>query len=118
MSLMQWSFWLLAAVAAGGVLMAAMIALRLRIPAFLGTAHGLAGLAALACLFITNLVLRDAAPALAWWAFGVFLAGFVGGLLLFRVLFPGRAPLWLALGHGSVAVLGLYLLSGPAFGAS
>lgn len=30
------------------------------------------------------------------------LASFVGGMLFFRVLMPGRAPLWLALGHGSV----------------
>lgn len=115
MTLPKVAFCLFAAVAAGGILMTALIIARVRIPAFLGPAHGLGGLAALLFLFGTNLHGGDATPALAWWALGVFFAGFVGGLLLFRVLFKDRAPLPLAALHGSIGAVGLYLLGVSAF---
>lgn len=114
MNLTQIAFLLFAAIAAGGLLMGAMILGKLRIPAFLGPAHGLGGLVALAVLAAANLQ-GEATPERAWWALGVFAAGFVGGLLFFRVLFKQSAPLILVAGHGSVAALGLFLLLGVAF---
>lgn len=114
MNLTQIAFVLLAAIASGGLLMLGMILVKRPIPAFLGPAHGLGGLVGLAVLFAANLQ-NDAAPERAWWALGVFLAGFIGGLLFFRVLFKNRTPLLLVAGHGSLAVLGLWLLYPVAF---
>jgi hypothetical protein len=115
MTIWQGMFAWFAAVAAGGGLMAALIALRRPIPSWMGRGHGLVALAAVAALFVVNLLGEAATPALAWWALGIFTAGLIGGLLFFRVLMPQRAPLWLALGHGSVGAIGLYLLSLLAF---
>ncbi|WP_428313326.1 hypothetical protein [Hydrocarboniphaga sp.] len=115
MKLMQVAFLLFAAVAAGGVLLSLLVGLRLRFPAWLGSAHGLAGLGALAFLFATNLLGGAETTPRAWWALGVFTSGFFGGLLLFRVIFKQRATLPLALMHGSLGALGLYLLYGAAF---
>lgn len=116
MSLIQIAFLFFCAIAAGGVLMLLMILAKARVPAFLGPMHGLGGLAALAVLFAANLT-ADAVPERAWWALGVFLAGLIGGLLFFRVLFRGNAPLFLFFGHASVALLGLWLLYPVAFPA-
>lgn len=115
MSLLQIAFLFFAAIAAGGVLMAAMILFKAKIPSFFPTAHGIGGLAALALLFFANLRLGDETPDTAWWALGAFTAGLIGGLLFFRVLFKQSAPVWLIAGHGSVAGVGLYLLYGAAF---
>ncbi|MES2682033.1 MAG: hypothetical protein V4650_00800 [Pseudomonadota bacterium] len=115
MTLLQIAFLLFAAVAAGGLLMALMLAMKARIPALIATGHGLAGLASVALLFVANLRGGETTPALAWWALGVFTGGLIGGLLLFRVLFKDRATLGLAAVHGSVGGLGLYLLYQAAF---
>lgn len=115
MTMLQWVFAGFAAVASGGVLMCVLIATNTRIPTLISTGHGLAALGVLALLFGLNLRGGDATPALAWWALGVMAGGFVGGLLLFRVLFRSRAPLPLALLHGSVGSVGLYLLYQAAF---
>ncbi len=115
MTHLQIAFWLLAAIAAGGVFIAALVGAKVRFPEILGMGHGLGALAALGFLFYVNLTSGDATPPRAWWAFGVFAAGFVGGVLLFRVLFKNRATLPLALVHGSAGALGLYLLYGAAF---
>jgi len=115
MSPIQWSLALFAAVAAGGLLMVALIATGTRIPRLLSDGHGLAGLAALIALFSVNLCGRASTPAIAWWSLGVFLGGFVGGLLLFRVIFKGRATLPLVSVHASAGALGLYLLFRAAF---
>ncbi|MGQ0622534.1 MAG: hypothetical protein ACT4QA_21945 [Panacagrimonas sp.] len=114
LSLIQIAFLFFAAIAAGGLLMAGMIVGKIKIPGFLGPAHGLGGLAALAFLFYVNLQ-SDATPDRAWWALGVFTAGLIGGLLFFRVLYKNAAPLFLVAGHGSVAALGLWLLYPVAF---
>jgi len=115
MSHIQIAFLFFAAIAAGGLLMAAMILAKLRIPSFIPVGHGLGGLAALGYLFWVNLQGGDATPDLAWWSLIVFTGGFVGGLLFFRVLFKQSAPLFVIAGHASVAALGLYLLYGVAF---
>lgn len=114
MGLMQIAFIFFAAVASGGVLMLGLILARVNIPAFLGPAHGLGGFAALGLLLAANLQSAET-PARAWWALAVFFGGFLGGLLFFKILYPKSAPAILAAAHGSIAVLGLYLLYGVAF---
>jgi hypothetical protein len=115
MNLTQWSFFLCAAVAAGGLLLATLIALRVRFPTAFGTAHGLFGLAALIVLFIVNLHGGAATPPLTWWGLGALLGAFAGGLILFRTVFPGRAPVPLVALHGGLALTGLYLIYRAAF---
>jgi hypothetical protein len=112
MTLHQIAFIAFAAIAAGGLTMAAMIAAKIRIPSFMGPGHGLGGLAAIAILFAANLLGGAATPAAAWWALVVFVGGLIGGLLLFRVLFKNKAPLALVAVHGSIGAVGLYLLYG------
>lgn len=115
MTLPQMAFGLFAAIAAGGLTMTVLILAGRPIPKFMGPAHGLGGLAALAFLFGVNLAGGSSTPPLAWWAFGVFFSGFVGGLLLFKVLFKEKATLPLAAMHGSIGGVGLYLLYSSAF---
>ncbi|WP_152551457.1 hypothetical protein [Polycyclovorans algicola] len=107
-------FWWFLAVAAGGSLMVGMIATKRPIPRAISMGHGLFALVAVGALFTVNLWGEAQTPELAWWAFGVLTAGLIGGLLFFRVLFKDKAPLWLALGHGSVGVVGLVLLYNAA----
>lgn len=114
MSLHQIAFLLFAAIAAGGLTMAGLIAAGIRIPSFMGPGHGLGGLAAAGTLLFANLRGGEATPVQAWWALVVFTAGLIGGLLLFRVLFKNRTPLALVAVHGSAGALGLYLLCGAA----
>ena len=114
MGLLQIVFIIFAAVASGGVLMLGLILARVIIPSFLGPAHGLAAFAALGLLLTANMQSAET-PARAWWALAVFFGGFLGGLLFFKILYPKSAPAILALAHGSVAALGLYLLYGAAF---
>lgn len=107
-------FWVFLAVAAGGSLMALMIATGRAIPRTISMGHGLFALTAVGALFAVNLWGEAQTPDLAWWAFAAFATGLTGGLLFFRVLFKEKAPLWLALGHGSVGVVGLVLLYNAA----
>lgn len=115
MTLHQWAFVAFVGVASGGVLMAAIIAANKRIPSFIPTGHGLGGLAALALLFAANLGAGSGLAASAWWSLGVLTSGFVGGVLLFRVIFKDRATLPLVAAHASAAALGLFLLYRTAF---
>ena len=55
MSLTQWAFILFAAIAAGGLTMATMIAAKVKVPSFFPPAHGLGGLAAIGLLLAANL---------------------------------------------------------------
>ncbi len=108
-------FWYFSALAAGGLTLAGVRSLGVSLPSWVGAAHGLGGLLGVGGLFIANLLHADSIEMRMWWALVVVLAGLLGGLLLFRVLFPRAAPLWLMLGHGSVAAVGLYLLYGATF---
>ncbi|QQD19138.1 hypothetical protein I6N98_04595 [Spongiibacter nanhainus] len=108
-------FWVFASLAAGGLLIGLCYTTRVSLPSWLGAAHGMAGLFAVGAFFIVNLLHAPQAGVLAWWSLGAFAAGVVGGLLLFRVLFPGKAPIWSMMMHGSVAAVGLYLLYAVAF---
>jgi hypothetical protein len=114
MSLIQIAFLMLAAGASGGVLFAVMIALGVRYPSWFGAAHGLLGLAAVALLGYA--LMQGTPPVRAWWAFGVFATGLVGGVTLFRLIFPDRRPLAMAAMHGSLALAGLVLLYPIAYG--
>lgn len=109
------AFVLFIGAAAGGLFMTLRLSGGHDVPAFLGKGHGMAALAALVLLFLANLLGRDATPAVAWWAFVVLLAGFVGGITVIAQVFQHKPPLWFAAAHGSLAVVGLYLLSGVAF---
>lgn len=115
MSLIQWAFVLFVAGACGGVSLAVLVALRIRFPRWFGPAHGLLGLLALVLLFAANLLGEQQTPALAWWALGLLAAALSGGLVFFRVLHPGRVPLPLALLHGGLALVGVYVLYRAAF---
>ena len=115
MNLVQITFTVFLAVAAGGLLLAILVARNARIPAVLSTGHGLAGLLAICGLFAVNLHMGDVTTSRSWWALGVLLSGFIGGLLFFRVIFKDRATLPLVFAHGGVAAIGLYLLFSVAF---
>jgi hypothetical protein len=116
MSLIQIAFLMLAAGACGGVLFTVLIAMGVRYPSWFGAGHGLLGLAALGVLGFA--LTQTALPVRGWWAFGVFAAGLIGGLTLFRMIFPDRRPIAAALLHGSLALVGLYLLYPVAFAVS
>ena len=110
MSLPQWAAVPFLAVAGVGLTMAMLLVLRHRLPSWLGSAHGLAGLAALCLLFGLNLYGGAATTASAWWALGILLGALFGGLLLFRIVFKNRAPLPLVALHGALAIAGILLL--------
>jgi hypothetical protein len=116
MSLVQIAFLMLAAGACGGVLFVVLLARGVRYPAWFGAGHGLLGLAAIGLL---GFALQQAASGMpaprAWWALGVLAAALLGGVTFFRLLFPTRRPIWLALMHGGLALLGLFLLYPVAF---
>jgi hypothetical protein len=114
MTLTQIAFWAFAAIASGGLLMTVLILLDVRWPSILPIGHGLGGLTALGILFTANLKGGSATPDRAWWALAVFTTGLVGGVVLFRILFKDKATLPLALMHGSLGAIGLWLLYGVA----
>jgi hypothetical protein len=117
MTLLQIAFSILAAGACGGVFFTTLLLLKIRYPAWFGIGHGLLGLLGVAVL--TGSLLQAppemASATRAWWALGAFTAGLLGGVVLFRLLFPKRRPLVLALLHGGFAVAGLVLLYPVAF---
>jgi hypothetical protein len=116
MSLTQIAFLMLAAGACGGALFIVLLTMRIRYPTWFGAGHGLLGLAAIGLLgfALWQSSTMKTLPQ-AWWAFGVLAAALLGGVTLFRLLFPERRPIWLALMHGAVALLGLFLLYPIAF---
>ena len=111
---MQIAFAVIAAVAAGGVLMAVMIAAKRSIPSVMGPGHGLGGLFGVG-LLLAAILRSPSADSRAWLAWGVLAAGLAGGALFFAILFRKRAPLLLVAGHGSLGAIGLYLLYRVAF---
>ena len=113
MTLLQLDFYLFCIVALGGALMAALIGLKVRVPAVFSNGHGLLAMLALGILLAANLTSH--VPNLAWWAFATLGAGFLGGGLLFRILFKDRAPLKLVAAHAFLGTTGLVLLYLSAF---
>lgn len=118
-SLLQIAFLMLAAGACGGLLFTGLRLLRVPYPRWFGAAHGLLGLAALATLGLALATApADASLTRAWWALGVFAAALLGGLTFFRWLRRPNTSLVMALMHGSLALVGLYLLYPVAFAAA
>lgn len=113
--MLQFAFVLFCLSALGGGSMFGLLVARKNWPSWLGTAHGVFALVCLIVLFIANLAGGDQTPALAWWALVVFLAGFSGGMLLFRYVFKDRATVPLVLVHGGLNLIGLILLGNAAF---
>jgi hypothetical protein len=97
-------------VALGGMAVAVRLFAKGSAPLWLRNVHGLAGLAALVALFAMNLLGEAATPTRAWWAFGLLLAGFTGGMVLLRVLFQPKPPSWLVLFHAAIGITGIVLL--------
>lgn len=104
-----------AAGACGGVLFVVLGRLNVRYPRWFGAGHGLLGLAACGVLAQAVLMAPDPLPPEATWSLGVLVAALLGGLTLFRLLSVQRGRLLLAVGHGGLALLGLYLLYGVAY---
>lgn len=107
--LLQSAFLLFGLIAAFGLLLSLLIARRVRFSGLLPLAHGIAGFGALGFLLFV-LTQTPSAPVHAWWAFGLLTIGFLGGIVLFRVLFPRSPPLLLVAGHGLIGLVGLYFL--------
>jgi hypothetical protein len=97
-------------VAIGGMAVAGRLVARGSAPLWLRNVHGLAGLASLVALFAMNLLGEGATPTRAWWAFGLLLAGFTGGMVLLRVLFQPKPPSLLVLLHAAIGIAGIVLL--------
>lgn len=116
MSLIQIAFLMLAAGACGGALFIVLLLMGVRYPAWFGMGHGLLGLAAIGLLGFALVQASSGMPApRAWWALGVLAAAMLGGFTLFKLLLPERRPIGLALMHGGIALLGLFLLYPVAF---
>jgi hypothetical protein len=109
LSLSQMAFWALAAAAAGGLSLALLRALGLKLPRWLGAGHGLLATCALVFLAYALMDLVSV-PATVLWALAVLAAAGLGGLSLFRWLSPQRRPGLLVLLHGATALLGLAML--------
>lgn len=109
----QIALYIMVAVIAGGLTMAGFAVNRRPIPRLFRIGHALAALLGMAVLLLVNL--SGPTEPRAWWALGVFVAGFLGGLTLFRFIFRGKTPLVMILGHGSLGVAGLVLLYGAAY---
>jgi hypothetical protein len=115
MTLLQIACLMFAAGAAGGVLFTVLTALRLPYPRWFGAGHGLLGLAAVGVLAYAVFRGAEPVPQHATWALAVLTAAMLGGVTLFRVIKPRHGRVWLAMGHGSLALVGLYLLYSAAF---
>lgn len=107
-------------VASAGLGLGCMRAAKLRLPSWLGTVHGLAGLLGVGGFFVINLLQSDAGSFdnRAWWALVAFSTGLFGGLIFFRVLFRQQFSSLAVAAHGAMAALGLYLLYPVSFPAS
>jgi hypothetical protein len=96
-------------VGSGGILMALSKVIRVRLPSWLRIVHGLAGLVGLVALFMVNYHAAST-PIVAWLAWGLLTGGLLGGLVLFGILYRGKAPAWAILVHGSAGIAGMALL--------
>ena len=109
------AFLVLATAAGGGLLFAALITLKLHYPRWFGAGHGVLALSGLGVLAYAASQSPDAVATRVWWALALFASAALGGVTLFRGLFPSRRPLPLALLHGGLAAVGLFLLYPYAF---
>jgi len=118
MNLFEISWLMFAAGASGGALLAILGRAKKRYPRWLAIGHGMLGLAACGVLATAIFVGDGSGDRRARVALALLIATLVGGATLFGWLGIRRFRLPLALGHGAVAVTGLYLLYGAAFGSA
>jgi len=76
------------------------------IPKGLAMLHGPLAVVGLVLLVVYSLL----APQGAWIPIAIFIAAALGGLLLFFKDLTGKAPKWLGVVHGVVAVAGFLML--------
>ncbi|MCP4059562.1 MAG: hypothetical protein GY738_20115 [Pseudoalteromonas sp.] len=117
MGLIQWSFWMLVAAAAGGLFFGLLSVMKVRYPSWFGLGHGALGLAGLMTL---GYALYGAPPNVPLprpviYAFWLLSFSFFGGAVLFGMLFRQSKPLWAIVGHGSLAIVGLIVLFFAAY---
>lgn len=117
MELVKWIFWWMVAAASGGLLLALLTAIKVRYPSWLRLAHGglaFAGLVTLVYALFSGG--PDASiPQAAFWALGLLVAAFLGGVLFFGVLFRNAKPWWAIIGHGGLALAGVVVLFMAAY---
>ncbi|USA44696.1 hypothetical protein NCG89_08000 [Spongiibacter taiwanensis] len=120
MTVYSFVFIYFSCISAAGVALAILRSAKLRLPGWLGTAHGMVGLAGVGIFFVLNLLQSesDGLDGRVWWSLVAFTVGLFGGLIFFRVLFRRKFSVLAAIAHGAVAVLGLALLFPVAFPAS
>jgi predicted membrane channel-forming protein YqfA (hemolysin III family) len=110
---MQTAAILLAIAAVGGLAMVVYrINKRENPPLALAIGHGVIAAAGLVTLIYRVMTATGSVPQNAQWAIGVFVVAALGGLAMLT-LFHLRnklLPIWMMLGHGGVAVVGLVLL--------
>lgn len=99
----------------GGITIGALGGLKISVPSWATKGHGLLNLACLFGVFLGLLLTENAVAVRAWVGVGVLTIALIGGLIIFRVLFPKKAPRSLIVLHGCMAVVGLVLLL-PASG--
>jgi hypothetical protein len=116
MTFQEISLYMFALAASGGLLFTLLIALRKHYPRVMVTGHGFLGMCALLVLGYTASFSKAPVPASVWLAIGALGAAWTGGALLFRVLRPKQdRRLLVALMHGSLALLGVFLLCRATF---
>ena len=89
-----------------GVIMLGYLLTDRHIPKGLAFVHGPLAVAGVVTLLIYSICAAHG----AWTIIGVFLAAALGGLLLLYKDLSGKAPKWLGVVHGLVAVAGFILL--------
>jgi hypothetical protein len=102
-------FFALAAVL--GVVMLIYLLRGKHIPKGLAVLHGPLAVVGLVLLIIYSFRATQG----AWWPIGIFAVAAVGGLLLIHRDLTARAPKWLGLVHGLVAVAGFLVLLAFAY---
>jgi hypothetical protein len=98
------AFGLLTLIAAGGLLMLAIVASGNKIPKFLGILHGLGGVVGVGLVWAALGFEKGLVPG------AVLTAAMIGGILFFKAIFKESRPLFFVIGHGALAGAGLYLL--------
>src|SRR5688572_29874704 len=110
---MQTAAVLLVLAALGGLTMVGLrVSKNQNPPTFLAIGHGLIAAAGLITLIYTALTATAPVPQMVNWAIGVFIVAALGGLGMFTLFhLRGRLlPVWMMLGHGAIAAVGLTLL--------
>jgi predicted membrane channel-forming protein YqfA (hemolysin III family) len=110
---MQTAAILFVLAALGGLTMVALrVSRNQNPPTALAIGHGIIAAAGLITLLYVVFTSTVTVPDMAKWATGVFVVAALGGVGMFTLFhLRGRLlPVWMMLGHGAVAAVGLVLL--------